>query len=348
MIWNLQYLRGLAAMMVVVFHVTDSSGRLGEALVLPDFAIGQAGVDVFFVISGFIMWVTTATRPQSPGDFFFNRLERIGPLYWILTLALTAAALLAPSILRSTQFDYEHFAGSMLFFPVMHPTLGNYNPVLFVGWTLNYEMAFYLLFALALFLPARMRLPALIGAMSLAVVAGYVFGASGVAGFYTRPIILEFALGLVGGAVYLSSTTISRGVALTVFGSGMVFLFVLGTGEHSLLFAGIPAAMVVFGAAMAEKQRAPLFRSQPLLLLGNASYSIYLSHILVIPICQIAWSIIGLPVTGAWVAIYVAGMTSACAIAGIITYYGLEKPLLALMKSGLIRPVKGKGIAPAG
>ena len=326
-------------MMVVLFHVLDAPGRLGEARVLPAFDVGQAGVDIFFVISGFIMWVTTCGRDETAAEFFLKRLELIGPLYWILTLALTGVALAAPSLLNSTQFDADHFAGSMLFFPVLHPTLGQYNPVLFVGWTLNYEMAFYVVFALALFLPVRTRLAALLAVLTVAAVAGLVFAPGGVAGFYTRPIILEFAFGIVAGVVYMSAATLGRQVALMVLLAGAAALAVFGEGNHSLLLDGLPAALIVFGAAMVEKQGGPLLRSRPLLILGNASYSIYLTHVLVLPICQIAWKILGLPVTGIWVGLYVVALTVACALAGVVTYFLLERPLLTLMRGGKATPV---------
>jgi len=338
MIVNLQYLRGIAALMVVLFHVTDSSGRLGDALALPDFGIGQAGVDIFFVISGFIMWVTTCRRSDTAAGFLLKRLQRIAPLYWILTLALTGVAVLAPSLLHSTQFDFDHFAGSMLFFPVLHPTFGDYNPVLFVGWTLNYEMAFYLLFALALFLPVRARSEVLLSVIVLAVAAGYVFQPDGVAAFYTRPVVLEFAFGIVAGIAYMSAMTLGRSTALALLLAGALSLALFGTGDHSPLLDGLPAAMIVFGAAMVEKRGAPLFRSRLLLVLGDASYSVYLTHVLVLPVCQIVWKVGGLPTTGIWVGLYIAALTTACALAGIITYFCLEQPLLRLARTKVWRP----------
>ncbi|MBO0662379.1 acyltransferase [Jiella sp. MQZ9-1] len=332
MIVNLQYLRGIAAMMVVTFHITDSPGRLGAALVLPSFSVGQAGVDIFFVLSGFIMWVTTARRSETPGGFFLRRVERIAPLYWLLTLALTAVALTAPSLLRATQFDALHFTGSMLFLPVMHPTLHLYNPVLFVGWTLNYEMAFYLLFAAALFLPQWARLTMLMLALTGLVLAGLIAQPTGVVAFYTQPIILEFAFGVLIGVLYQSAVSFRRTLALALLALGALALALASRGEHSPILSGLPATLIVLGAAMHEKKGAPLFASRPLLLLGNASYSIYLTHILTIPICQIVWQILGLPVNGAFVALYIATLTSACALGGIITYFILERPLLALTR----------------
>lgn len=339
MIVNVQYLRGIAAMMVVLFHVTDSSGRLGDTLALPNFGIGQAGVDLFFVISGFIMWVTTCQRSDTAVEFFLKRLERIAPLYWILTLALTGVAIVAPSLLHSTKFDFNHFVGSMFFFPVLHPTLGNYNPVLFVGWTLNYEMAFYLLFALTLFLPLKARPEVLLSALVLVVIAGHAFEPSGATAFFTQPIILEFGFGIVVGVVYMSSTTLKRPFALALLVCGAVALALLGEGDHSPMVDGLAAATIVFGAVMFEKRGSPLFRSRPLLTLGNASYSIYLTHVLVLPICQIAWKAVGLPVTGAWVVgLYVVALTAVCALAGTLTYFVVERPLLRLTRARVWRP----------
>ena len=121
---------------------------------------GQAGVDIFFVISGFIMWVTTHDRPTTPLRFMTNRIVRIVPLYWLITLAVAAMAFAVPSLFRGVVLTPEHVIKSLLFIPHYYPGMPTRVwPLLLPGWTLNYEMVFYLVFAIALLLPRRLMIP---------------------------------------------------------------------------------------------------------------------------------------------------------------------------------------------
>ena len=161
-LYGIQYLRALAALAVVVFHAAERSGYA--------FAIGAAGVDVFFVISGFIMWVIADRRPLSPGRFLADRIRRIVPVYWLATGVMVAGALagLFPNLVLTV----EHVVASLAFVPARSPSTGALWPVLVQGWTLNYEMFFYLVFAASLVLPARLRLPAMATVFAALVATG--------------------------------------------------------------------------------------------------------------------------------------------------------------------------------
>ena len=186
-LFNIQYLRGVAALMVVLFHVLDSSGRLGEAVVLPAFPAGEAGVDLFFVISGFIIWHTSRDPGLTPGRFMTKRIKRVVPLYWFFTLAMAAIVIVAPSLLRTTVFEPMHVIASLAFVPYLHPTLHAYNPLVFVGWTLNYEMAFYVAFALLVPLtPGRRTLWIALGGAAL-VAVGQAIGSDRRRGLLHQP-----------------------------------------------------------------------------------------------------------------------------------------------------------------
>ncbi|CAN7414150.1 acyltransferase family protein [Phenylobacterium sp. LjRoot219] len=115
MLLNLQMLRALAAYLVVLVHAEPLAVRAG----LPERSLhfGASGVDLFFVISGMIMVITTADRRHTPLSFLRDRLTRIAPLYWAITLAVFAMAWVAPALLQSTTADPVHLLKSMAFVP---------------------------------------------------------------------------------------------------------------------------------------------------------------------------------------------------------------------------------------
>jgi len=158
---GLQILRFVAAMLVAVMHITQAisihvTGR-GDAHY---WGAGSAGVDIFFVISGFVMAITTQGEPaRGPARlaaawvFIQRRILRIVPLYWFYTLLKAALLLAIPALAVKSTIEPVHFAASLLFIPMKSPW-GLVQPVLPVGWTLNFEMLFYMVFAIAIALGA--------------------------------------------------------------------------------------------------------------------------------------------------------------------------------------------------
>src|SRR5690348_14430150 len=125
---NIQLLRAVAALMVVCIHLDAMFSKLG--VLIPD-----AGVDLFFVISGFIMvQVSSNTLPRM---FFARRLIRVVPLYWTMTFLIFICAAIAPSLFVNTSADFISLAKSLLFIPFAKSDVGMAQPLLFVGWTLN-------------------------------------------------------------------------------------------------------------------------------------------------------------------------------------------------------------------
>ncbi len=148
---NIQLLRALAALSVVITHTLHETGAHEQTLNL------GFGVDVFFVISGFIMAQTSLREfgmAGAPLRFFLRRLARVAPIYWLLTTLMLAGSLIAPSLLNVPTGGLGHIVASYLFIPDARGA-GEMRPVLALGWTLNYEMFFYALFSLALLAPAR-------------------------------------------------------------------------------------------------------------------------------------------------------------------------------------------------
>lgn len=343
MLESLQVLRAIAALMVVVFHLGAPLQRLGLEAPWPQ--SGAAGVDTFFVLSGFLMLVTTYGRDGYTGSFYHKRLVRIVPLYWIVTTASLALLLFAPQLVKSGKAEAWHIIASYLFLPARHPVLGTLEPLVVPGWTLNYEMFFYLLWGVALLLPQERRVVgvgAVIAALSvlgLAMPSDNAFFA-----FYTSSIMLEFVFGLGLGLWYLNGAPIPRGWGFVLIACGFVSLLSQGEvpPETRWLRWGVPAAMVVAGALVLERAR-PVPRVAALALLGDASYSLYLVHGMVLSaVGQVFVRLApSLPLSGP--ALYIAcGVTAvgAAMVISVLVHLWVERPLLRVMSGR--RPAPGK------
>jgi exopolysaccharide production protein ExoZ len=290
---GIQVLRGLAASMVVIHHSTQFwSQSLRKGVSAPPWEAGAAGVDIFFVISGFVMAVSTIGREHKTHpafSFLERRLIRIFPLYWLVSLVY----LLKVTIVRW----YPQFAGfgqhvgtplayilsSFLLIPY-RDSIGNIQPLLNVGWTLSFEMFFYFLFALALAFRIRVAY-FLTPIMLMLVVAGTFRGAHWPAILVLLdPILLEFLAGLLLGQLVIQGVRLKvPTAALLLVLAPILFFFSPQTAGPSIriLQWGVPAALLVLAFVMLEDRLGGLWPRWALLL-GDASYSLYLSHFLVI------------------------------------------------------------------
>jgi peptidoglycan/LPS O-acetylase OafA/YrhL len=283
----LQALRAAAALAVAVLHITQQAGAVtghpgepayGWLRPLP----WDAGVDVFFVISGFVMVWSSArafARPGAARTFLARRIARIVPLYWALTSALVLGALLRPSLLsEGLDGAWSYVAASYAFLPVRRPD-GFIQPVFRLGWTLNYEMLFYAIFAAFMFLPARRAIPAIVAAIVALAATGRVLAPGAAApAFWTDPIVLEFAYGVLLGTAALAGARMPRAARA---GLAALALAMLALSDHATLPRplawGIPAALLVAAATFgASTSRSPAMRAA--VLLGDASYALYLVH----------------------------------------------------------------------
>lgn len=284
---QVQALRGLAAGLVVIDHALTFAvghGLPAEPTTRIAWALGDLGVAVFFVISGFIMVVAT---PESVGladasAFLRRRAIRVIPLYWICTAA--AIALIGLGVWRSASpASVETIVKSALFIPYQDAT-GWPRPILGPGWTLNYEAFFYLLFAVSLLAPRRVGLFALIGLLCALSVAGVLLAPTDpVLRFYTAPWLLLFAAGVGLGAVHLRR----------------------------------PIRWL--------RSSAPSF----VLAVGDASYSLYLTHFFVLLVVAKLWTVAGSPMAPAFVVFAVASTIPPA----LLCHRILERPLLAWLRA---------------
>jgi len=261
-ILEIQILRAVAAMAVVVMHIGIELRYWGNATISWT-DVGNAGVDLFFVISGFIMvfisWERFGRR-DAPVDFFVRRLIRIVPLYWLVTTGYVLAS----------SFPASRIITSYLFVPDFGTNAAPL-PVVLQGWTLNFEMFFYLVLALALLLP-RLAAIATVSALLVALVLFKV-------PYYGQSVILEFVLGLWIGWAFQHGMTLPLllRVAAIVAGFAAVAATMAFPAQDRLLGYGIPAALIVAGATLGMPIRSgPLVSA--LVLLGDASYALYLTH----------------------------------------------------------------------
>jgi peptidoglycan/LPS O-acetylase OafA/YrhL len=353
---NIQALRAIAALMVVLAHAGHETEalapRVGRAVV--DLSMLQlgAGVDIFFVISGFIMVYTSAGlygRPGAPRLFLLRRFVRIAPLYWLLTTLLLAGAIVAPQLLNVPIGDWQHMLASYLFIPSLRG--GEIRPVMALGWTLNLEMFFYILFAATLVLPLRLGIAALTLLLSGLALCGALFQPAQVQlAFWTQGIILEFLFGCLLALAYLRGARLTAPFAVLAVALGLAAMvrfpgFDDAPSWPPVLRWGVPALLVVAGAAL-HRGKTPRIA---LLLagLGDASYSLYLVHPFALRPLRDIWArLVGgaLPLE-----IYVACAVGFGVLVALVMHRLVERPLLRICQGWLKRrgDRAGQGSLPA-
>lgn len=333
-----QDLRGIAALLVLLHHVLSllaergpAAGRFAGLFWNDDF--GAAGVDLFFVISGYVMARSLDGRAGQAGmaAFLRGRIARIVPMFWLFSLLYAGLLLIggeaiAPAALRN----------SLTFLPVFDG--GKYDlPVLFVGWTLAFEGVLYAIIALALLLPEKARRPAAAGTLMVLVGAGIGWQPPGnAAAFLTNPLLLEFVLGIAVKAL-LDRPDIRRLAVPVLMTGGFLLAWHVGTGfgysmdplpavEQAtgllrLRDWGVPWAMILFGVVALPGRRSALTR------IGDASYSLYLSHPLLLVLA--GW----VPLSATIDPDLAGALLLVAAIAvGLLAHRWIERPLAALLR----------------
>ncbi len=337
---SIQALRGVAILLVLARHLVVMEGHFGggESL-LPDILkAGDGGVDLFFVISGFIMVVISPGKFQLPGaigSFLYKRATRIYPLYWLYSFVILLVYLVSPAWVPAVKKGHVDLIASVFLFPQRFP------PLLGQGWTLTHEAYFYLMFALALLLPER-RLPRFLLIWGLGVALGYsVYTSVGTQSdiaaikMITNPVTIEFVLGACvalavrRGFRRADSVCLIAG-SLLLPATSLLFDPLEVEGLRFFCF-GLPALLILYGAVSLEtRSRFPFPRW--LSVLGDASYSIYLSHILVITAVGRVWSLVRQ--RGLWDnALAILVMIAAAIGCGLASYHFVERPLLRILQN---------------
>lgn len=279
MLISVQALRALAAWMVVYHHFMQiffdfqAPGNVNRFFILR----GAVGVDIFFVISGLVIYLSSHGSSVPIGRFVYNRVIRIVPAYWFYTLVMAGLLLVAAPLMPHQEIGWHNFLLSLVFIPSENPGGYGLYPTLNVGWTLNYEMLFYLLFAVTFAFRQRHR-PLIVAAALFAI--GEVLARTGlISRFYSNDIIYEFLLGIAIGVLYRRGW-IKEGLWLPLAGLvvALTLIYHLDPSQRFINW-GLPSALLVLCCVSLE----PLFRGNRLLKsLGDCSYSVYLIHVLVL------------------------------------------------------------------
>lgn len=271
---SIQLLRGVAALSVVYVHT----------LAIPNF--GLFGVDIFFVISGFVMALVTA-KNTNPKSFLLHRLIRIVPLYWILTTCLVVVIVVAPNLLSSTTLNFSNYLKSLFFIPYFKES-HLIQPFLFVGWTLNYEMLFYLCITLGLVISSRHYLTIAISALVLIYLS---FGISSdsplLKGFFGSSKIFEFVLGILAYEIYSGGYLKKIPYQFAIMISAlclaiMIYSEVQQLKIDSFITFGIPSFFLLLSTISLEPLMHGVFVKTIASFVGDTSYAIYLSHAFVV------------------------------------------------------------------
>lgn len=327
---NLQTLRGIAALMVILHHVREYFSA--DYPWISEIHLGAAGVDVFFVLSGVVISLSDRGDSAVPSQFLVRRIIRVVPMYWLALFVVGALLLLGMSPLGIAAQDATlgNMLRSMGFVP-FERAHGVIMPLLGVGWTLNYEMFFYLVYAACIFLVPALRAVAVATVMLGLVMLGLVLAPQTPAGMvYTNPILLEFVAGVLLAQLWrrLADQPVPAWLGFGLVGAGLVWFISAARPEAfdiliqtRVLLFGIPAVLVVSGAMMLE---AAGWRSTNRfwLLLGAASYAAYLFHPIVLQVVEKAAHFAGLPV------VVLAGLSFVLShVVGIAVHLWVEKPM---------------------
>ena len=351
---SLQILRFAAAAMVLAHHLLLelATPRLAMPVSDPTGFEWSIGVDIFFMVSGFIMCFLTYRHFGERGywaEFLRRRFVRVVPLYWLFTTLMLVMILAAPGVVSHGDLTAGRVISSYLFYPWPRAG-GDVYPVLGLGWTLNYEMLFYLCFAVALGFRRAVGLGALAAVFVVVTTFGRFLPAAWTPlRFWSDPIILEFLLGAGLALAYLNGARLPSVVraALVVAGVGLSILFTrLNLAPHvdRDLWGGAPAFLIAAGAVLGGARRrdeaAAVVKLNPLMRLlvlgGDASYALYLSHMFSVRILTTVWTKLHLHAPAAYLAI---GLAAPIAVS-IGVYLLIERPVLGGLKI-LIRPRPG-------
>lgn len=276
-LYSINILRFIAASFVLLSHIENKVYQY-NILSLEWYRFRGPGVDIFFVMSGFIICLTTARKDITPIKFLKGRMQRILPLYWFFTTLALFIFLYNPALVNKTG-GYTNVIASYFLIP------GEHKFLVHNGWTLSYDVYFYIIFALSLyFLRNKINYIALIAILTLLPAIGILvlnFDKT----FFFNVILLEYALGIFAYLIYMElNLNFILNIFLIMLGATFIIFqnifTVFDTVFGRALEGGVPAFLFVVGVIGLESFFKNHYHKLVKVLdrLGSASYSIYLSH----------------------------------------------------------------------
>lgn len=336
---GIQILRFVAALAVVLAHIQHEIVKSGLFTNFRPFDLidGGFGVDIFFVISGFIMLHVSKDKFGKSGasvDFIMRRFLRIAPLYYIATLLTLVAILLIDRASINNTITLIHVLGSFLFFPTQSYT-GDVAPVLKLGWTLNFEFLFYAIFSLSMIFRLRAGLIFLTFALTaIVLIANCVPHPPAWLSFWGQSLVFEFLGGVLLAILYQSDKRLSvaQGFALVALGLGLVTAL-KGAGTFPYLpralFAGMPAWLIVSGVILTGSPVPESGLVKFLLRGGEASYALYLFHPFIIKIGSKVILLNNLDISSI---IFIVLIVFSVIVLSFIVNITIEKPMYRVIK----------------
>jgi peptidoglycan/LPS O-acetylase OafA/YrhL len=341
---SIQACRGIAAMLVVLVHLSNVERKDFPSHLTNIFQFGNLGVDLFFVISGVVISTVTVgkfSNSRSAGTFLKHRLFRIFPIYWFYCAIFLVGYLYNPLWFNNSTGHHVDIVKSFLLIPT------NGGMLIMQGWTLSYEMYFYLVFFLILFFVSERLAPVFLSAWGAVIVAGAILffsPASPIIGLTTSPMILEFLTGCLIFHVYHKATLHPRfGTVLVAISFLWLSLIVFWTfhahGGSQLWIQdsrwGRPASYGVFAAlfllGLMELERSKIIRfGRPFEAVGDWSYSIYLSHVAIIEIVGRVTAHFAARISFSIFFVFAISLPLVLLL-GYLSYNWIEKPLMTVL-----------------
>lgn len=329
MLVYIQILRLFAAVAVVAFHawgVAPDGHKVPEGVIAHALAHGGHGVDLFFVISGFIIFYATHRAKLTPGEFLRRRVERIVPLYFLVTFAIIILAVTFPDTFGTEGwYTPRHILKSLAFIAFTDGEM----PIVYLGWSLEYEMYFYLAVALLMALSRDVWRNIVMMFSALAII-GRIPGVETALGhyaFFTDPMILEFVFGIVVASIFVNGK-IGWPTAIATACATLAVL-AANPADRVIVF-GVPSACLVTAAAFASRRRVTLsWLERALARLGDASYSIYLAQVQTVSLAATSVATLALAIPP----LALIAVTSGIVVAlGLLLNIVAERPLLRLCR----------------
>lgn len=334
MIKNIQLLRGIAAIMVILHHSVQTSNNYGYQTRFTSFFEnwGASGVDIFFVISGFIMVYIDNKRQSTPISFFIQRFTRISPSYYFLTFLIAMTTALIPNAVNSIDNSFSNILYSITYTSIF---INQQNPLVYVGWTIEYEMLFYILFSLSIILSKSSNLKVLF--TSIFIILLIWLGINNIA--------LNFISGMVIGLIHQNVKI--HNIFMRKEGA-MMFILMIGIALHiSSLLVNFPDGtrstdnrVYYFSLSSAIIILSSLYirpiQNSIAIKIGDASYSIYLIQVLSIPATYKALDSLSVQhFLSSDLIILIS--TSVSILCGMIFYYIFEKPSIKIIRNLIFR-----------
>lgn len=320
MILSIQYLRFFACLMVVILHITLKSHINNGGSYIH---FGHAGVDIFFAISGFIMCYISEKKDTDTILFLKNRVIRIYPIYIITLIPFIIIFLFMPQIVN-THGQPPSILKSITLIPFFN---GSYLNL--VAWTLSYEIYFYLIFSISLLLRKHAIFASITTILTL-ILIGKAFNIE----FISSLISVEFIFGMMIYKLIYKKTELNKYISLVIIliGAGVIYTtpsdIALKSDLYRVLYYGIPSAMILTGVLSPSISK---FNSKTLTVLGDSSYSIYLTHILTINIVYVAFAYFGMQQKMYLIMVATAVLMST--IIGVAVHLTIEKAVMKKIRS---------------